>query len=83
MTLFLKRWRPSDLIRRCSVETALPLLAIGMPTSRSDAAGLTYALAGQIVGDNAYVLVVKTDRPGVSVENANDPASAVLDKDCR
>lgn len=34
-----------------------------------DSAGLTYALAGQVVDDNAYVMVVKTDRPGVSVEN--------------
>ena len=37
---------------------------------QDDSAGLTYALAGQIVGDKAYVLMVKTDKPGVSVENA-------------
>jgi CubicO group peptidase (beta-lactamase class C family) len=36
-----------------------------------DSAGLTYGLAGQIVGDRAYVMVIKTDKPGVSVENAD------------
>ena len=36
---------------------------------QDDSAGLTYALAGQVSGDNAYVMVIKTDRPGVSVEN--------------
>jgi CubicO group peptidase (beta-lactamase class C family) len=35
----------------------------------TDAAGLTYGLAGQIVGENAYVMMVKTDKPDVSVEN--------------
>lgn len=34
-----------------------------------DAAGFSYGLAGQIVGDNAYVAVVKADKPGVGVEN--------------
>jgi len=38
--------------------------------TQEDAAELTYGLAGQIVGDNAYVLVVKADRPGVSPANA-------------
>ncbi|HJS20742.1 MAG TPA: serine hydrolase [Anaerolineales bacterium] len=37
---------------------------------QDDSAGLTYALAGQIVSDKAYVMIVKTDRPGVSVESA-------------
>jgi CubicO group peptidase (beta-lactamase class C family) len=37
---------------------------------QTDQAGLTYGLLGQIVGDNAYVMMIKTDRPGVSVENA-------------
>ena len=36
----------------------------------NDSAGLTYALAGQVVGDNAYVMMLKSDRPGVSPENA-------------
>jgi CubicO group peptidase (beta-lactamase class C family) len=38
--------------------------------SQQDAAGISHALAGQIVGENAYVLVVKADKPGVSPENA-------------
>lgn len=37
---------------------------------QDDSAGLTYGLAGQIVGDHAYVFLVKTAKPGVSVENA-------------
>jgi len=36
---------------------------------QTDAAGLAYALAGQVVGDKAFVLMVKTDRPGISVED--------------
>jgi CubicO group peptidase (beta-lactamase class C family) len=35
-----------------------------------DAAGITHALAGQIVGENAYVLTVKADEPGISPQNA-------------
>lgn len=38
--------------------------------TQMDPQGLTYGLAGQIVGENAYVLVVKTDKPGISPENA-------------
>lgn len=38
---------------------------------QTDTTGLTYALAGQVVGDKAYVMVVKTDKPGVSVENVD------------
>lgn len=38
--------------------------------TQMDAAELTHGLAGQIVGDNAYVMVVKADRPGVSADNA-------------
>lgn len=38
--------------------------------TQTDAAELTYGLAGQIVGENAYVLVVKADKPGVSPTNA-------------
>lgn len=38
---------------------------------QDDSAGLTYGLAGQIVGDKAVVIIVKTDKPGVSVENAD------------
>jgi CubicO group peptidase (beta-lactamase class C family) len=38
--------------------------------TKEDAAGLTYALASQIVGENAYVLMVKADKPGVSPQNA-------------
>ena len=34
-----------------------------------DAAGLNYGLAGQIVGEKAYVLVAKADKPGISPEN--------------
>jgi len=37
---------------------------------QDDEAGLTYGLAGQIVGDKVYVMMVKTDKPSVSVENA-------------
>ena len=37
---------------------------------KEDAAGLSNGLAGQIVGENAYVLLVKADKPGVGVENA-------------
>ena len=38
---------------------------------QTDAEGITYGLVGQIVGGNAYVMIVKGDRPGVSPENAN------------
>jgi hypothetical protein len=38
--------------------------------SQEDGAGLIYGLAGQIVGEDAYVLIVKADRPGVRPENA-------------
>jgi CubicO group peptidase (beta-lactamase class C family) len=38
--------------------------------TRTDSAELTYGLAGQIVGSNAYVFVIKGDKPGVSPENA-------------
>jgi hypothetical protein len=38
--------------------------------TQMDAAELNYGLAGQIVGENAYVLVVKANKPGVSPENA-------------
>jgi CubicO group peptidase (beta-lactamase class C family) len=38
--------------------------------TQQDAAELTYGLAGQLVGENAYVLVAKADAPGVSPENA-------------
>jgi CubicO group peptidase (beta-lactamase class C family) len=38
--------------------------------SQEDAAGLMYGLAGQTVGDRNYVLVIKSDQPGVSPENA-------------
>jgi hypothetical protein len=38
--------------------------------SQKDSAGLEYGLAGQIVGENAYVMLVKAEKPGVSVENA-------------
>jgi len=37
--------------------------------SNEDAVGLTYGLAGQVVGDNAYVMVIKADKPGVDAEN--------------
>lgn len=36
---------------------------------QDDPSGFTYGLVGQVVGDNAYVMIVKTDKPGVSVEN--------------
>lgn len=36
---------------------------------QDDPVGLTYGLAGQVLGDNAYVMIIKTDKPGVSVEN--------------
>ena len=38
--------------------------------TKDDAAVITYALASQIVGENAYVLMVKADKPGVSPQNA-------------
>jgi CubicO group peptidase (beta-lactamase class C family) len=38
--------------------------------AQNDAAELAYGLAGQIVGDSAYVFVVRGDSPGVSVTNA-------------
>jgi CubicO group peptidase (beta-lactamase class C family) len=38
--------------------------------TQEDSAGLTYGLAGQVVGENAYVAVLKADRPGVSATNA-------------
>jgi len=38
---------------------------------QADAEGISYGLAGQIVAGNAYVLMVKGDRPGVSPESAN------------
>lgn len=36
-----------------------------------DAEGIAYGLAGQIVGEKAYVMVIRGDRPGVSPESAN------------
>ena len=36
---------------------------------KQDAEGIAYGLAGQIVGENAYIVVVKADKPGVGVEN--------------
>jgi CubicO group peptidase (beta-lactamase class C family) len=38
---------------------------------QSDSEGISYGLAGQIVGANAFVLMVKGDRPGVSPESAS------------
>jgi CubicO group peptidase (beta-lactamase class C family) len=38
---------------------------------QADAEGINYGLVGQIVGGNAYVMIVKGDNPGVSPENAN------------
>ena len=38
--------------------------------TQTDAAELTYGLAGQIVGENAYVFVEKADKPGVSATSA-------------
>ena len=37
--------------------------------SKEDAAGLQYGLAGQLIGQHAYVMVAKADQPGVSIEN--------------
>jgi CubicO group peptidase (beta-lactamase class C family) len=37
--------------------------------STQDAAGFTYGLASQIVGENAFVMVIKADKPGVDAEN--------------
>lgn len=36
--------------------------------SRKDSAGFSYGLAGQFVGDNAFIGVIKADKPGVSIE---------------
>lgn len=36
--------------------------------SREDSAGFSYGLAGQFVGDNAFIGVIKADKPGVSIE---------------
>jgi len=38
---------------------------------QDDSAGLTYGMAGQVVGSRAFVMMIKTDKPGVSVENAD------------
>jgi CubicO group peptidase (beta-lactamase class C family) len=45
--------------------------------TQMDAAELSYGLAGQIVGENAYVLVVKGDKPGVT--SVNPASSSVLE----
>jgi CubicO group peptidase (beta-lactamase class C family) len=37
--------------------------------TQEDSAGLSYGLAGQIVGENAYVLMVKPDGPGFGPAN--------------
>jgi CubicO group peptidase (beta-lactamase class C family) len=37
--------------------------------TQEDAAGLNYGLAGQNVGENAYVFMAKAGKPGVSIEN--------------
>jgi CubicO group peptidase (beta-lactamase class C family) len=37
--------------------------------SQEDGAGITYGVAGQMAGENAYLMVVKADQPGVDVEN--------------
>ncbi len=38
--------------------------------TQTDEAELAYGVAGQIVGENAYVLVVKAGKPGASPQNA-------------
>ena len=50
---------------------------------QTDAAGLSYGLAGQIVGDNAYVMMVKDRQAGCIGRKCSHPACADLDKDCR
>lgn len=47
------------------------LLTIGdwQASNVEDTAGLNYGLAGQIVGEDAYVALVKADKPGVGIEN--------------
>lgn len=45
--------------------------------TQRDAAELSYGLAGQIVGENAYLLVVKGDEPGV--QSVNPASSSVLE----
>ena len=42
--------------------------------SQNDAQGLSYGLAGQIVGENAFVFMVRTNKPGL------DPASPAVAK---
>ncbi len=37
----------------------------------TDAEGISYGLVGQIVGGNAYILMVKGDRPGISPQSAS------------
>jgi CubicO group peptidase (beta-lactamase class C family) len=37
--------------------------------TNDDAEGINHALAGQIVGGNAYILAVKADKPGISPQN--------------
>jgi CubicO group peptidase (beta-lactamase class C family) len=37
--------------------------------STKDAEGLTYGLAGQIVGENAFVFLAKSEKPGIDPEN--------------
>lgn len=36
---------------------------------QADAAGLEYGLAGQIIGQNAIVMVARADQPGVTIES--------------
>ncbi len=44
-------------------------LGVWQAISKVDAAGLSNGLAGQINGENAYVAVVRADKPGLDVEN--------------
>ena len=37
--------------------------------AQEDGAGLMYGLAGQIVGENAYVFMVKANEPGINADN--------------
>ncbi len=38
--------------------------------AKDDTAGFAYGLAGQIVGENAYIFLAKAEKAGVTIENA-------------
>ena len=72
MKHFLRQWSSSEFDQGLLAGGGETTFGDWQAYSQNDAAGLSYGLAGQIVGDNAYVFMVRTNKPGV------DPASPAV-----